>query len=350
MSSDRNYRPVGFVVVGLGMGRPRSKEILETPGCNLIGVCDLDEKRARSIGEEFGVPWKTDLAEWLADERAEVIFCLTPTGMHKKICNAALSAGRHAITTKPMEASLAACDEMIECADDAGKLLAVDFELRSYQRVHELKTAVQAGAFGRVLSATAQLKVLRTDEYFAENGGWRGTKELDGGGAFSNQAIHNIDEIVYCLGVPDEIRCDVWTQNHSIEAEDLGIATWRYGNGSIVNFYATTCFPQKTWYERLEIHGTEAAYARGRGGPMAAEETRWFVGGEWSDEAPVKSERPWKNSMDNMADAIRSGAKLLCSGRDGRATQAVLDAMYSSAASGGEWTAVQAEAAVAVTA
>ena len=342
MSFDRDYDPVGFVVVGLGMGRPRSKQLLETPCCRLVGVCDLDAERARACGEEFGVPWKTDLAEWLGDPAAEVIFCLTPTGMHRNICNAALSAGRHAITTKPMEASLAACDEMIECADQSGKLLAVDFELRAYQRVHELKTAVEQGAFGRLLSVTAQLKVLRTDEYFKSNGGWRGTRELDGGGAFSNQAIHNIDEIVHVLGAPDEVRCDVWTQNHSIEAEDLGIATWRYASGTIVSFYATTCYPQKTWYERLEIHGTEAAYSRGRGGPIAAEEARWFTGGEWSDEAPMKSERPWMNSMHNMADAVRSGAKLLCSGRDGRATQAVLDAMYRSAASGGTWTAVQA--------
>lgn len=339
--------PVDFVVVGLGMGRPRSKEILNTPGCRLVGVCDLDAERARSIGEEFGVPWKTDLAAWLEEESVEVVFCLTPTGAHRPVCVQALSAGRHALTTKPMEASLAACDEMLAAADAAGKMVAVDFEYRSYRRVQELKAAVDAGAFGRVLSATAQLKVLRTDEYFQSNGGWRGTKEMDGGGALSNQAIHNLDEVVYVLGAPDEVRCEIWTQNHSIEAEDLGIATWHYADGKVVTFYATTCFPQKTWYERLEIHGTEAAYSRAKGGPLK-EETRWFVSGEWTERAPVAPERDWLNSMDNMAAAIREGADLLCPGREGRATQAVLDAMYRSAADGGVWTAVQASIPAAV--
>jgi predicted dehydrogenase len=343
---NRSYAedPVGFVVVGLGMGRPRSKEILETPGCELVGVCDLDVERARAVGEDFGVPWKTDLAEWLDDERAEVIFCLTPTGLHKKVCVPALRAGRHALTTKPMEASLEACEEMIAAADEAGRIMAVDFELRTRPRVQELKAAVRKGVFGRILSATGVLKVLRTDEYFKSNGGWRGTRKFDGGGAFSNQAIHNIDEIVYVLGAPDEVRCDIWTQNHDIEAEDLGIATWRYADGKIVSFYATTCYPQKTWYERLEIHGTEAAYARGRGGPMKAEEVNWFVGGEWRETAPVEPAASWLNSMDNLAAAIRTGAELLCSARDGRATQAVLDAMYRSAACGGGWTAVKASA------
>ncbi|MHC4915739.1 MAG: Gfo/Idh/MocA family protein [Planctomycetota bacterium] len=338
--------PVGYVVVGLGMGRPRSREILDTPGCSLVGVCDLDEERARSVGEEFGVPWKTDLAEWLEDESAEVVFCLTPTGAHRRVCVPALEAGRHALTTKPMEASLAACDEIVAAADAAGRIMAVDFEYRTYPRVQELKAALDAGVFGRVLGATAQLKVLRTDEYFQSNGGWRGTKEMDGGGALSNQAIHNLDEVVYVLGAPDEVRCDIWTQNHSIEAEDLGVATWRYADGKIVSFYATTCFPQKTWFERLEIHGTDAAYARSKGGPLE-EETRWFVSGEWTESAPVEPEHRWLNSMDNLAAAVREGAELLCSGRDGRATQAVLDAMYRSAADGGGWTAVQAGAPAA---
>jgi len=341
--------PVGFVIVGLGMGRPRSRELLLTPGCELVGVCDLEAGRARSVGEDFGVPWKTDLAEWLEDDRAEVIFCLTPTGAHEKICGAALAAGRHALTTKPMEASLEACDRMIERASEAGRLLAVDFELRSYQRVHELKTAVEMGVFGQVLSATAQLKILRTEEYFARGGGWHGTWKMDGGGTLSNQAVHNIDEIVHVLGAPEEVRCDIWTQRHKIEAEDLGVATWRYAGGAVVTLYATTCFPQKTWYERLEIHGTEAAYSRGRGGPMASEEARWFVDGKWSDEAPVKTERPWLNSMDNMAAAVRSGAELLCPAGEGRRTQAVLDAMYRSASNGGAWTALRAAAAVAAT-
>ena len=336
-------RPVGFAVVGLGMGRPRSREMLLTPGCELVGVCDLDAERARSVGRDYGVPWSTDLSRWLSDERVEAVFCLTPTGAHRRVCLEALAAGKHAMTTKPMEASLSACDEMIAAADAAGRLLAVDFEYRSYPRVLDLKAAVEHGVFGRLLSATAQLKVLRTDEYFRSDGGWRGTRKMDGGGALSNQAIHNLDEIVYCLGAPDEVRCDVWTQNHRIEAEDLGIATWRYASGLVVTFYATTCFPQKTWYERLEIHGTEAAYARSSGGMLETEEVRWFVGREWTTKPPVEAEKPWLNSMDNLAAAIRTGAPLVCSGRDGRRSRAVLDAMYRSADNRGAWTTVRVE-------
>lgn len=340
----RSYEdnPVGFVVVGLGMGRGRSRQILTTPGCELAGVCDVREEVARDVGETLGVPWTTDLKPWLEDDRAEVVFSVTPTGLHKDICVPALNAGKHAITTKPMEATLAACDEMVAASDQNRKLMAIDFQCRNHPRVLDLKAAVEAGVFGRLLSVTAEVKILREGAYFQGHKSWHGTKKLDGGGVFSNQAIHNIDEIVYCLGAPDEVTCNVWTQNHDIEGEDLGVATWRYKSGLVVSFYATTCFPQKTWYERLEIHGTEAAYTSARGGPIK-DDVRWFLKDGWTEEAPVKGERKWLNCMDNLADAIRTGAPLLSSGRDGRATQAVLDAMYRSSDENGRWLAVETE-------
>jgi len=49
--------PVGFVVVGLGMGHNRAREVWQTPGTRLVGVCDLVEERARRSGEAYGVPY-----------------------------------------------------------------------------------------------------------------------------------------------------------------------------------------------------------------------------------------------------------------------------------------------------
>ncbi|HOX08804.1 MAG TPA: TIM barrel protein [Planctomycetota bacterium] len=339
----RSYedKPVGFVVVGLGMGRVRARELLTTPGCELVGVCDRDEQLGAKAGTELGVPHTAELAPWLRNPRAEAVLVVTPTGLHGALAGQAFGAGRHVLTTKPMEASLPAADEMIAAAESADRFLAVDFGLRHEQRVLDLKMSVESGAFGRLLSATAALKVLRTPDYFRRKGGWRGTKKLDGGGILSNQAIHHIDEIIFTLGMPSEVRCDIWTQNHEIEAEDLGTATWRYCNGLVVTFFATTCFPEDTWYERLEVHGTEAACLSTRGGPEG-DSVRWYRAGAWSDRPPVRAGRPWLNSMDNLAAAIRTGAPLVCSGRDGRRSQAVLDAMYRSAAAGGGWTGVDA--------
>lgn len=158
---------------------------------------------------------------------------------------------------------------------------------------------------------------------------------------FTDQSIHHIDEIAYTIGVPDQVRCDIWTQAHDIEAEDLGTATWRYGDGLVLTFFATTSYPQPTWYHTFELVGTDGIYAQARGGPFDQPWSRWYLDGAWQDRAPLTAEPAWLNAADNFAAAVRTGVPLTCSGRDGRRTQSILDAMYRSAyQAGGGWVDV----------
>jgi len=242
-----------------------------------------------------------------------------------------------------MEARLDACDRTTQLAEKRGLFLAVDFDKRFRPETLSLRAAVREGRFGRLLGGTASVKIRRTDEYYAENGGWRGTFRLDGGGVFSNQSVHETDQIVHALGVPRRVRTEVRTLAHSIEAEDTGFALWEYDGGVLVSFHATTCFPQPTWYTRIELFGTEGACILASGGHLGAKEQLWFRDSAWTDQPPVQAESKWLNTADNMAAAIRTGAALVCDGRDGRRTQSVLDAMYRSARNGGAWNDVEAE-------
>ncbi len=338
--------PVGFVVVGLGMGHSRAKQVHETSGTRLVGVCDIREERAKRSGEAYGVPYGTDLREWLATDEVEVVYVLTETGRHAEVGLRALEAGKHVLTTKPMDASLAACDGLIRRAEEKGLLVGVDFGRRFESDLQSMKATLAGGALGRLLSGNCALKILRTMDYFKANGGWRGTRRWDGGGVLSNQSIHHIDEIAFAVGIPARVKCDVWTQAHAIEAEDLGSAVWEYADGAVITFFATSSYPQATWYLHYEMQGTEGAYAHASGGPFEKPMNRWFRQGAWGEEAPISARCEWLNAADNFAAAVRAGASLVCSGRDGRRTQAILDAMYRSAfdAAGG-WVGVCPELA-----
>jgi len=332
--------PVGFVVVGLGMGHNRSRMVTQTPGCRLVGVCDILEDRAVRSSEEFGVPYSLDVRRWLDNDEVEVIYVLTPTGRHLEVARLALEAGKHVITTKPMEASLKACDEMIRLAERHDRLLAVDFGRRFEPDLHTLKRAVEKGFFGRLLAGEVSVKILRPMSYFEGLGSWHGTKRWDGGGVLSNQSIHHIDEVAFTVGIPKQVRADVWTQTHDIECEDLGVATWLYDDGLVLTFCGTTSYPQPTWYHRYELHGTQGAYSSASGGMNERPITWWYVDQEWTTHPPEAVEPEWMNAADNMAAALRTGAPLACSGRDGRRSQSILDAMYRSAYAGGDWVDV----------
>jgi UDP-N-acetyl-2-amino-2-deoxyglucuronate dehydrogenase len=335
--------PVNFVVVGLGMGHNRARQVHETPGTRLLGVCDLLEERAVRSANEYGVPYTLDVRPWLENKDVDVVYVMTPTGRHAEIAKMALEAGKHVITTKPMEASMAACDEMIRLAEKNNLLLAVDFGRRFEEDLHTMRNAVRQGMLGDLLGGDVSVKILRPMSYFQGIGSWHGTKRWDGGGVLSNQSIHHIDEVAFTVGIPSRVRANVWTQTHDIEAEDLGVATWLYDNGLVLTFMGTTSYPQPTWYYRFELHGSQGAFSSTYGGMNDKPTVWWYLNKEWSQESPEAIQPEWLNAADNMAAAIRTGAALTCDGRDGRRSQAILDAMYRSAYSGGDWVDVKPE-------
>ncbi len=338
---ERSYKddPVRFVQVGLGVGAGRARQIMNTEGCKLYGVCDTDGDKARRIGEELGVPYSTDINEFLKDENVEVMYTTVPTGLHASVSEQCLLAGKHVLTTKPMDANADNCRRLINTARATGKMLGVDFDLRVDNNNLALKKAVDAGWFGRILAVHSSLFVRRTQDYYDENGAWRGTWALDGGGAMSNQGIHEIDRLQFLFGVPKRVRSVIYTQCHDIEAEDIGFAEWDYGNELLVRFFSTTNYPLDAWTTKLEIIGSEGAYSATGGGPDGSS-AYYGKDGKWTKEAPYKTEREWKHAADSFASAVRKGTPFSAYMDEGLRSRAILDCMYVSAKNGGEWANV----------
>jgi predicted dehydrogenase/sugar phosphate isomerase/epimerase len=330
--------PVRFVVVGLGMGRFRSKQLTETSGCRLYGVVDSNPEKARAVGEELGVPSSGDINVFLNDPAVEVMYVVTPTGLHASVAEQCLRAGKHVLTTKPMDVSAENCRRLIDTAKQYKRLLGVDFDLRQDEITLSLKKAVDKGWFGRILSVYSSLYVQRSDSYFKENGGWRGTWKLDGGGAMCNQGVHEVDRLQFIAGMPKQVRAATKTQTHQIEVEDIGLTEWDYGGDQVVRFYATTSYPLPAWYVRIELHGTEGAFVYSSGGPEG-DEFYYGKDGKWNGP-PYPVAREWRQGSDAFAASVRMGTPLRAPGEEGIKSRLLLDAMYESARNGGVWVGV----------
>lgn len=321
--------PVRFGIVGLGMGHNRAKEIVATPGLELVQVCDLRKERCMATSEACKVPCTLDFQEMLENPEVEVVMVMNETGRHAELGCRALDASKHVLMTKPLEMSVEECDRLIARAKKRNRLLAVDHCRRLRPSIQSLKRAVENHFFGRLFGVTACLKIRRDMKYFQSDGGWRGTRKLDGG-VMSNQMVHHVDEILFAFGMPSECRCDVWRQNHEIEMEDLGSSVWKFPSGMVANLYATTCFPQESWYFRMEVHGSDGAYLHSEGGPDESPVTKYWKDGQWSDTVPFPCECEWKNSMDNFAMVLRKGGRFLTTPEEGRNAVQVIHAMYES--------------------
>ena len=188
------------------------------------------------------------------------------------------------------------------------------------------------------------VKWWRTQQYY-DSGGWRGTWDLDGGGALMNQAIHNVDLLQWLMGDVESISAMTATLAHErIEVEDTAVAVLRFKNGALgVIEAATSAYPGLL--KRTEIHGS-AGSARVEQDDI----TLWsFQAANPVDEAiqeKIKAATGFAagasdprgithaGHRDQLADfvqAIDAGKAPAIDGREGRKSVEIIRAIYKSA-------------------
>ena len=323
---------VGFAVVGLGMGRNRSRIIAQTEGAKLALVCDRDEERAQDVARELEVPYSLDYHEALDRKDVEVVLVMTPTGAHAPVAIEAARAGKHVVTTKPLEVTVERCDRIIEACRQAGVVLAVDFEARYRPEMRAVKRAIEEGLLGRVILGEATLKWYRSQEYY-ERGGWRGTWKMDGGGALMNQSIHPIDLLLWFLGPAKRVCGVTGAFAHRIETEDLGMALVEFAGGAVGRILGTTTYPRSQPYE-VNVHGERAGVLT-----RNASAAEWHFA-EGAEEAHIEPVGGPANIAEDIVGVLRHGRSPAVDGPEGRRSVELIQAIYRSAEEEGGWVSL----------
>jgi len=223
----------------------------------LVAVCSSSPDRAKEAEAKFGVKAYSDVQAFLSHPDLDVVCICTASGLHLEPALAAAKAGKHLIIEKPIEVTLARADQLIEACQVHGVKLAVIFQNRFSSDYQQLKSAVEADLFGKLLMGNAYVNWFRNEEYYSKSD-WKGTIEVDGGGAFINQGIHTIDLLLDLMGEVSSLFGQVKTAYHQIEGEDLGVAIVNFKNGAIGNITsATALYPGLP--ERIEIFGSKGS-------------------------------------------------------------------------------------------
>ena len=319
---------VNFAVVGLGMGNNRARMIKNTDGAELKCVVDLRTDLAKKTGEDLGTDWTTDIDEVLGRNDIDCVMVMTPSGTHAEIGVRAAKAGKHVITTKPMDVSTEACDQLIAACDEAGVKLAVDYQSRYVDNNYRVAEALRRGWLGRPILGEVRFKWFRSDDYFEHNGGWRGTWQMDGGGSLANQGAHLLDVISWFMGDFESAYGEMAIMNHDIETEDIGLAIVHFKNGAKGVIVGTTTFPTNAYFS-AEVHGTD--------GGILIEDVlngKMRVFGEGLEERLQQINNPIHNIIEDFVKAVEEGGNVRVDGREGRRTVALLEKIYESARTG----------------
>lgn len=249
----------GVGITGAGtIGTVHAEALSKIEGARLVAVTSTREATGRQLADAHGAEWHAELGELLARPDVDAVILGTPSGLHAAEAVAAARARKHVITEKPMATTLADADRMIRACQNAGVTLSVILQYRFNRDVLHLKRAVEAGLFGRLVLGNAFVHWHRTQAYYEESDGWRGTWALDGGGALMNQSIHAIDLIQWILGPIEGACAYAGTLAHDIEAEDTASAALRFASGALGVIQGTTS-AHRDWPLKIEIHGTEGS-------------------------------------------------------------------------------------------
>ncbi|HZZ30034.1 MAG TPA: Gfo/Idh/MocA family oxidoreductase [Pirellulales bacterium] len=249
--------PYGFGIIGCGMiARFHAKAIADVPDAKLVACFDSYAPAVEKFSAEAGCRGYTKLEEMLADPAVQVVTIGTPSGAHLEPAVAAANAGKHVIVEKPLEIMLSRCDAIISaCEKNKVKLSAV-FPSRFHESSRQMKWAVDEQRFGKLTLGDAYVKWFRNQQYY-DSGAWRGTWQLDGGGALMNQAVHSVDLLTWLMGPVAEVTAHTALLAHErIAVEDTCVATLRFSNGALGVIEASTAaYPG--YLKRIEIHGDQ---------------------------------------------------------------------------------------------
>ncbi len=234
-------RPYGMAVVGTGMiGNFHAEAIKTLDGAKLVAACDVVEDRARAFGEKHDCKAYSQLEKLLADDAVDIITIGTPSGLHLEPAVAAAQAGKHVIVEKPIEITLERIDRLLEAHDKAGTTIGSVFNTRFAPTTRLFHDAIRAGRFGRLTFGMAFGPWWRDQAYY-DQGGWRGTWKLDGGGAMMNQGIHTIDLLQYLMGPVASVRACTATLAHTnVEVEDTAAVALEFASGALGTIACTT--------------------------------------------------------------------------------------------------------------
>jgi predicted dehydrogenase len=228
--------PLRMAVVGLkGIGGTHLRAIEHVPEVKLVAVCDVLPEVAERIGRERGVPHYISFDDLLADPKVEAVSLGTPHHLHAPQAIAALDAGRHVLTEKPMARTARECDAMIEAAHRAKRCLGVCHQYRATAANLHARRLIEAGTLGPLLRLLWTSNSMRTQAYY-DSDAWRGRWETEGGGVLINQTVHDLDLLCWLAGPPAEVAGVVGRLSHDTQVEDLACAAIRMANGALCAF------------------------------------------------------------------------------------------------------------------
>jgi myo-inositol 2-dehydrogenase/D-chiro-inositol 1-dehydrogenase len=233
-------------VLGAGfIGRIHALNLKRDSRVDLVGIADVAPAAAARLAGETGARAFDGLAA-LLDAGAQAVFVCTPNSLHVEPVTAALAAGVHVFSEKPMATSLAGARTIRDAAARAKGVYQIGLN-RRFANVYRF--ARQRIEDGRLRPLLAQMKHNRGE---LQQPPWTGDPSVTGGYLYETP-VHLFDMGRFLFGEVDEVS---GAARQSVYREPDGfVMLFKFTSGVVAS---VTSVAHTSWffpYERVEVYG-----------------------------------------------------------------------------------------------
>jgi predicted dehydrogenase len=287
-------------VIGVGhLGQHHARILASMPGVELTAVVDIKRDRAEEIGAKYGAPAFTT-ADTL-DTALDAVIIAVPTIDHVSVAQPFIERGTAVLVEKPIAASVAEADALVQLADAHGVLLAVGHTERFNPAVVAAWPLVSSPRFIEVHRlGTFPERSLDIDVIF-------------------DLMIHDLDLLLATVG-SDVASIEAVGVNVLTPRIDIANARLRFASGCIANLTASRIsrervrkarFFQRDSYVSIDFAAQDVEVYRlivQNGGRPTIQGGR----------LEVQQEEPLRRELEDFVAAVRGGGAPAVSGRAGR--------------------------------
>jgi len=236
---------IGLIGAG-GIGEVHANILSRDKRANIVGIADVDEKRARILGEKIGCNSYTDYEQLLELPHIDGVYVAVPNAFHTNIVLQAIRRGINVFSEKPMATDFDEAKKIYNEVEKTGIIYQIGFNKRFAPLYRKIKDILNK----RGNPFLAWVKMNRGE---LKNPPWVGNPKVSGGFLYET-AIHILDILRFFFGEIRRVKCIAKSNVYSSQLDDF-IITLNFESEIIVSLISSG---HTTWmypFERIEIYG-----------------------------------------------------------------------------------------------
>jgi predicted dehydrogenase len=312
--------PIRIGIVGLGaIGERLINNFKAFDDIEIKAVCDIAADRAKQVAEELGgIQWYTEHKDLIAQDDVDLVYVAVPPVYHHAVTLDALRAKKHVLCEKPLANSVEEANEMVEAAEQAGVVHAMNFPLNYSATTAKFVQLLKEGYVGDVRRIGLLMHFPQWPRAWQQNA-WVGGREQ--GGYILEVGAHFIQLIQKAFGSISDIQSELQFPKDPKACESGVIAKMKLADGThiLVDGLSHIAGEERL---ALTVYGTE--------GTLSLENWRDLKGGRLGEpitNISAEDVHPPLGLIPSLVQAIRGQSADLYDFNVGYDVQVVLEAL-----------------------